>query len=378
MFRDLPNLWAELNAKEPVLRQSYRGVIVSASGGPDSTALFHVFWALSQAGKNFSVEVFHLNYGLRGEASDGDEAYLRALAAGVGAPFRVRRVDEAERQARRGESVQEWARRLRRAEFAALAAEGWLIALGHHADDLAETVLQRLARGAGPEALAGMQSWAPPLWRPLLGLRKATILAELERCGIPYRTDASNAGVDYARNVVRHEVLPRLEDLHAGAAERIVDSAVAARELAGWCRQRLADELPAHAHDLGLWLAHQPPTVAITALTAWLASQGVAHRSWSRRWLDLALARAAKGGRWRMPIPGGGWLVGRRHQLSIELSSPRDRKDLSTTTLPPPPEQARVTTTLAPTSYAFIRRSSRILPRGLVAELTFVAVPDLS
>lgn len=202
--------------------------MVSCSGGADSTALFHTICQLAKAEENFQVAIFHAAYGLRGEESEADFRFVEALARDFSVPLFVRRVSDEERAARRGESLQEWARRLRYEEFARLAADGWAIALGHHLDDQAETVLMRLARGTSPETLLGMRDWRAPYWRPFLRERKAAILAYLDRHALPFREDSSNDKADYSRNVVRQRVLPELEALFPGAAARIVACAEAA------------------------------------------------------------------------------------------------------------------------------------------------------
>lgn len=176
------------------------------------------------------MAIFHAHYGLRGEDSEDDFRFVEELARTHDVPFFSRRVSAEEKDARRGESLQEWARRLRHEEFTRLAAEGWAIALGHHMDDLAETVLMRLARGTAPETLLGMRPWRPPFWRPFLQERKAAILTYMDRSGFAHREDASNERLDYSRNVLRHKVLPELEALFPGAAERIVACAAEAAE----------------------------------------------------------------------------------------------------------------------------------------------------
>jgi tRNA(Ile)-lysidine synthetase-like protein len=205
--------------------------MVAHSGGLDSTALLRLLWEKTKAGKTWRLGVFHVNYGLRGAAADEDEGFSVALAAELGLPFACRRVTAEERETRPGQGVQAWARALRRAEFTRLAADGWIVALAHHLDDQAETVLLRLARGAAPGRLIGMVPWAPPLWRPLLNHRKADLKAYLAALGQPYREDGTNGDSRYARNAVRHQVLPVLEALYPKAAERIVACAAEAREV---------------------------------------------------------------------------------------------------------------------------------------------------
>jgi len=190
------------------IRQQFKGVIVSHSGGLDSTALLHLFWRFSQGGKIFGLGVFHVNFGLRGEASDGDEAFSRQLAQSLNLPFFSRRISETERAERSGEGIQAWARRLRRAESARLAADGWAIALAHHLDDQAETVLMRLARGARPSRLLGMRAWASPYWRPLLGVRRAELAAYIARHGYTRQIRYAARRCSYTRRAGKQPQVP--------------------------------------------------------------------------------------------------------------------------------------------------------------------------
>jgi tRNA(Ile)-lysidine synthase TilS/MesJ len=113
-------------------------------------------------------------------------------------------------------SIQDWARRIRYEWFQKVAGpESWIV-LAHHADDLAETVLMRICRGAG---LGGMPSMLPlkgNLWRPLLALTREDIQNLASRLKILHREDSSNAKMDYSRNRLRHRILPELEKLYPG------------------------------------------------------------------------------------------------------------------------------------------------------------------
>src|SRR5262249_24381944 len=146
-----------------------------------------------------------------GVESDCDEAFCVDLAARFNVPLDVLRVSDEERSSRRGESVQEWARNLRRSHFARYAQDGYAIALVHHADDLAENVLMRLARGAAAANLLGMREWDAPLWRPFLSLPKKDLLDFLQEAGLNFRQDSSNFAAEYSRNVMRQRILPELE-----------------------------------------------------------------------------------------------------------------------------------------------------------------------
>ena len=203
-------------------------VVVGVSGGLDSTVLWH----LLRAG-GFDPIAAHVNYGLRGAASDADEAFVREQAEAWGLPVHVRSVELGDG------SVQAEAREARYRFFDALAREvgARAVATAHHRDDQAETLLLNLLRGAGPTGLAGMpprRSLAPgspvELVRPLLWASRREIEAYAHEHGLRWRDDASNAASEYRRNALRHEVLPAIERHFPGAAERIARTADVLRE----------------------------------------------------------------------------------------------------------------------------------------------------
>jgi len=314
MVRNIPQLDIQADRIKGMIPGRFRGVVVSWSGGLDSTALLAVLSDFAKAEKNFPLAAFHVNYGLRGEASEADERFCRDLAALWDVPLTVRRVTAEERAARQGESIQEWARRLRRAELASWAADGWLIALGHHQDDLAETVLLRLARGASPGNLAGMQVFAPPYWRPFLPTPKAALAAYLADRGIPHREDASNGTLIYSRNVIRHEILPALAQLYPGATERIAACALEAQDLAAWCQEKLAGEMgDAPFPD---FFTQKSPGLARLALATLINRLGH-HRQLSRRLLDKILSRLRRGEAFVQELPRGGWVVLQEGRVSV-------------------------------------------------------------
>lgn len=333
MFSDFPNLEAQWNAMERRLSEDFQGVILGCSGGLDSTALLALFCEIRNSKKNFELAAFHVNYGLRGAASDADEAHLSALCATLAVPLRVRRVTPAEREARRGEGVQEWARRIRREVSAEYAAAGWVVALAHHLDDLAENVLLRLARGVAPARLGGLRPFDPPFWRPLLGERKATLAAYLTRRGIAHREDASNATLDYSRNVIRHRIIPELERLFSGAAEHVAACALDAEDLGIWCDEAVTREAAQHAGNERAWLAGLPRGAARHALATLIRTGAPGHRQLSRRFLDEvldAMTLTASNGRpatWARDLPRGGRVVLEGKGIAVEaLSHARARQ----------------------------------------------------
>ena len=192
------------------------------SGGPDSVALLRVLLELGG-----EPAVLHLDHGLRGEESREDAEFVRGLCEGLGVRCVVRRIDiegEANLQERAREE------RYRLAEDVAGGLGLPTIVAGHTADDVAETVLMNLARGAGLRGLSGIPPARGRLVRPLIERTRREILAYLTGLGQPYRIDPTNLAGKYARNRVRLEVLPVLEELHPGAARNLARTAALARE----------------------------------------------------------------------------------------------------------------------------------------------------
>src|ERR671916_2243478 len=196
--------------------------LVLVSGGPDSVALLRVILALEG-----EPAVLHVDHGLRGEGSREDAEFVRELCEGLGVRCESRRLGLEEEP-----NLQERAReeRYRLAEEVAGELGARTIALGHTADDVAETVLMNLARGAGLRGLSGIPPTRDRLVRPLIERTRPENLHYLESIGQSYRTDPTNLTGKYARNRVRLEVLPVLEGLYPGAARNLARAAVLARE----------------------------------------------------------------------------------------------------------------------------------------------------
>lgn len=202
-------------------------VLVALSGGPDSVAMLSVLQALAPSW-NLSLTVVHCNYGLRGAESDGDAQFVSRLCRRMAVPCRVAPLTVALRESGSSSSFQARAREARYRLFRALAGElgAERVALGHTADDQAETVLLRMLRGAGLRGLAGMPHMREKLFiRPLLGISRQDILSYLKSTGLSYRTDSSNAKSIYLRNRVRHELVPVLESLAPGATRMLARQA---------------------------------------------------------------------------------------------------------------------------------------------------------
>jgi tRNA(Ile)-lysidine synthase len=208
-------------------------VIVAMSGGPDSMALLHVLWEARER-LGVALEVAGVDHGLR--AGAGAELDLvAARAAALGLPFHRLTVDVAAERRRGGASLQDAARRARLGALADLAAARGAakVALGHQADDQAETVLQRIIRGTGLGGLGGIPYRRLPFVRPLLDVRRAEILRYLRRRSIPFVEDPSNDDLRFFRARVRHRLMPLLAEENPRVAEALVALAAAARGVPG-------------------------------------------------------------------------------------------------------------------------------------------------
>jgi len=186
-------------------------VLVAVSGGADSVALLR---ALHSVAPEFGItlHVAHLHHGLRGADADADLAFVRSLCTQLGVPLIAARWNSRARMKRRGLTGQNGLRALRRAFLtqAARRAGAAFIATAHTADDQLETVLLRLARGTGLPGLGGIRARAGLWIRPLLEATRADLEADLVRIGQPWREDRSNQDLRYARNWIRHRVVPAL------------------------------------------------------------------------------------------------------------------------------------------------------------------------
>ncbi|HKB56935.1 MAG TPA: tRNA lysidine(34) synthetase TilS, partial [Lacunisphaera sp.] len=282
-----------------VEKKSGRGAwTVAFSGGADSLALLHLLWAHwpRQRGKLLAL---HFNHRLRGRESTADEKFCRSVCTALGVRLRVGRW----RGARQGASEAE-ARAARHLFFAEemKRRRSRVLWLAHQQDDIAESMLMRLARGSGTGGLAAPR---PVLvlgdgrthLRPLLTLKKAELVNTLRRAGIKWREDSSNAGGDYFRNRIRGRVLPAWikaagRDALAGAAlsrERLEEDEQA---LEAW-----VDELAPldRTKRLNLRaLAGMPRAVTRRALHRWLLAQKQPSNL-SRQGFEVLLAVVERG-----------------------------------------------------------------------------------
>ncbi|ABQ26909.1 tRNA lysidine(34) synthetase TilS [Geotalea uraniireducens] len=206
-------------------------VVVAVSGGADSVALLDVLAGFSSL--RLRLIVVHLNHCLRGAESDADEAFVRELAGKYGVTFVTQAVDVQDLSKREKLSLEEAGRAARYRFFSEIAAscKARAVVLAHHADDQAETVLMRLLRGAGGSGLCAMAAKSAGMYvRPLLSVTRFEIEAYLRERGLVFRTDSSNADVNFLRNRVRHELIPFLKSYNPAITDRLVTTAAALSE----------------------------------------------------------------------------------------------------------------------------------------------------
>lgn len=222
-----------MNSKLEMLSPRPSGYVLAAvSGGADSVALLALLRECARAGE-IRLAAAHFEHGIRGEESRADARFVKALCADWGIECHMGACDVPALAAGRHVGLEQAARDARYAFLRRVKAEigADCIALAHHMDDQAETVLMHLLRGAGLRGASGMAAREGDLYRPLLAVRKSELIAYLEEMGIDWREDSTNAQADTPRNRLRLEALPALEAAYPGAARALCRFAgIAARE----------------------------------------------------------------------------------------------------------------------------------------------------
>ncbi len=270
---------------------------VAVSGGADSVALLRLLIDL-RGELGIVLSVVHLNHKLRGSESDADEQFARELAAANGLEFICESCDVKQYAAEKKLSLETAAREVRYQFFERRLRGGPLdkIATAHTIDDQAETVLMKLARGAGTRGLAGIypkvgiqhsafrnQRNTSLIIRPLLGTRRSELevyLGEISQC---WREDTSNRDLRHTRNRIRHGILPRLErHVNPSVRETLAETAEIARaEEEYWTKEvgRLLPEVWTKAQKTGILngkrLEELPPAVQRRLVRAAAESLGL-------------------------------------------------------------------------------------------------------
>jgi tRNA(Ile)-lysidine synthase len=260
-----------------------RRYLIGVSGGRDSVALLD---ALINAGY-LRLIVCHLDHQLRGRASTADAKFVKTLASKLKLDCEIGRSDVAAAARRTKQSTETAGRNARYDFFARIARRRRCrtIFLGHHADDLVETFLLNLFRGAGPAGLSAMRPVTTrplngvPLTivRPLLGIRRAEIDSYIRERRLKYRDDLSNDSAAPMRNRVRHRIIPYIEkQLGRKVVPPLWRAATIAADEAEWA-DALVDSTVEESRDLAVReLREQPRALQRRMIQRWLQRHGVA------------------------------------------------------------------------------------------------------
>ncbi|MCR5585475.1 MAG: tRNA lysidine(34) synthetase TilS [Lachnospiraceae bacterium] len=211
---------------EKKLLDSGDGVIIGLSGGADSVCLLFMLSSM-QKELNLKLCAVHVNHGIRGSEADRDEAFCKRLCEKFDVPFEAVRADIPALAEKDGLGLEEAGRKFRYAFFEKKADEMGFnkIAVAHHMNDRAETVLFQLVRGSKLNGLSGIREKNGRIIRPLLCLTREEIELCLKMNGLDFVTDSTNLSSDYTRNYIRNEILPGLEKLRPHAGEHIAETA---------------------------------------------------------------------------------------------------------------------------------------------------------
>ena len=207
-------------------------VIVGISGGGDSVCLLFLL-SRYQKKNFFHLQGVHVNHGIRGQEALRDQEYAKELCERLGVPFTVYTYSVPDIAGREKRSLEETGRMVRRRAFAQKAAElggKTVVALAHHENDNAETVLHNLIRGTKVAGLGGIRpvqrtEEGISYVRPLLKVTREEIETYLKQQQIPWMTDSSNEEMAYTRNRIRHKILPEMEKINPRAVSHITQAA---------------------------------------------------------------------------------------------------------------------------------------------------------
>lgn len=219
--------------KEQQMLKEKDRIVTGVSGGSDSICLLFMLKEL-QAELELSLLAVHVNHGIRGDSADEDERYVEEVCRGLGVEYRCFHVDVPAYAREHGQTLEEAGRNVRRSAFeeACRDWEGTRIALAHHRDDNAETLIWNLCRGCGLRGLGGIAPVEGKYIRPLLCTGKREIESYLKKRGISYCTDETNLEDHYMRNRIRNRVIPYLEqEVNSRAVSHMSDTMEQMREL---------------------------------------------------------------------------------------------------------------------------------------------------
>jgi tRNA(Ile)-lysidine synthase len=297
--------WIQINRSSLRALSSGARYLIGVSGGRDSVALLH--WLIECGYRKLIV--CHLNHRLRGRSSRADAIFVQKLAARYDVDLALGAIDVRALAVRTKQSIETAARGARYKFFAQVAKRRRCrtIFLGHHADDLVETFLINLFRGAGPGGLSAMRAVSVrkidnvklQIVRPLLGVSREQIDDYVREQGLKFREDASNKNLAPLRNRIRHRIIPEIEkQLGRNVRGTIWRAATIAAEEEDFFEALLPDKLSKLTALAVKPLRAMPIAVQRRMLHEWLRARDVPDLSFDliervRALLDLS-NRAAK------------------------------------------------------------------------------------
>ncbi len=221
--------------KEQKMVRPGETVTVGVSGGADSVCLLFLLYRCRKD-TGIRLQAVHVDHGIR-ETAEEDGAFVKALCDRLQVPCTIVKKDVPALAKEWKCTVEDAGRRVRYEAFR--AAGGDRIAVAHHLEDQAETMLLHLFRGSSLRGLGGMEPVAGEIIRPLLSCSRQEIEDYLKELGETWREDETNESDTYARNRLRHTVLPVAEELFPGAAERMNRCAAELRETERFLEEEL-------------------------------------------------------------------------------------------------------------------------------------------
>lgn len=213
-------------------------LLVGLSGGADSVALAHL---LVECG--YDCVAAHCNFHLRGEESDRDERFVAELAERLGIPLEKVDFDTEGYAEQHKVSIEMAARELRYDWFEKVRKERACdyVAVAHHSDDLVETFLINLSRGAGIHGLSGIKPKNGKIVRPLLSVSRAEVMNYLSEHGLEHVEDSTNAESVYVRNKFRNEIIPKMEEVNPSFKRAVLQAAENLAEAESFVEKAVAD-----------------------------------------------------------------------------------------------------------------------------------------
>lgn len=261
------------------------GVLLGVSGGADSVCLLFQFMKVMET-IDVRLHVIYVEHGIRGEESREDGRFVKALCDRLYMPYTLISVDAPSYAKQRGLSMEEAARELRYEAFFNEARRMGLnkIATAHNANDNAETILFQMIRGTGVKGLTGIDPISLrkdiAIIRPLLNTTREEIENYLVTIGQSYRTDSTNLEDDYARNKIRHQIIPLMEEINKKAVNHINRAGASVRKIFDGVEEDAYDTLYELLDEKGLslWRLRQMDEVQRSeVLMAWLKVEGAGH-----------------------------------------------------------------------------------------------------